>query len=141
MQYAWHDIFNFLTRPSLKLSKMLQQYHALYWQLDYLSHDPDKSCPKMRIHIFLLRLSKRTMWKKVHFGRTMHCLPQRLKSTCFEFFFELKVPIARRPSTRKNFKILILVFKVIICMQPPKHTFEIGFYFLRFSSLWNVTDF
>ena len=30
-------------------------------------------------------------WKKVHLGRTMHCLPQRLKSTFFEIFSSLQV--------------------------------------------------
>ena len=28
---------------------------------------------------------------KIHFGRTMHCLPQRLKSTFFEKLFERRV--------------------------------------------------
>ena len=35
-------------------------------------------------------------------------------------------------------KTLILVFEIIV--QPPKHTFEIGF-FLRVSSLWNFSYF
>ena len=40
----------------------------------------------------------------------------------------------RRPGVNKKFqKTLILVFEVIV--QPPKHTFEIGFFFLRFSIL------
>ena len=35
--------------------------------------------------------------KKVHFGRTMHCLPQRLKSTFFEIFSSLRVSFGDPP--------------------------------------------
>ena len=56
------------------------------------------------------------MRKKVHFDRTKHLLPQRLKSTFFENFW--------------NFfsKNMILVFEVIV--QPPKSTFKIGILFV-----------
>ena len=64
-------------------------------------------------------------------GRTMHCLPQRLRSMFFENFSSGGSP-KETHSEEKNFqKTLILVFYVIL--QPPKHTFEIGFFstFLR----------
>ena len=66
----------------------------------------------------------------------MHCLPQRLKST----FFEKNLNRASGPEetsrvivvlmVSKNFKkTLMLAFEVIV--QPPKHTFEIGIFFVR----------
>ena len=61
------------------------------------------------------------MWKKVYFGRTIHCLPQRLKSTFFEIFPSGGYP-RRRPGVKKKFqKTLILVFEVIV--QPVKTHF------------------
>ena len=55
--------------------------------------------------------------KKVHFGRTMHCLPQSLKSTLFEKNLsgqgEQGVKIIFQ-------KLFILVFEVI--MHPPNQT-------------------
>ena len=59
--------------------------------------------------------------------------PQRLTSTFLE---KVRVEGYRRgPGVKKKFqKMLILVFDLIV--QPPKHTFEIGFFSL-FSSLWS----
>ena len=73
--------------------------------------------------------------EKVHFGRTMHCLPrpQGQKTMFFEIFSSGG---SRRPRVKKKFqKALLLVFEVI--PQPPKSkpTFEIGIFFPRFSSL------
>ena len=61
-------------------------------------------------------------------------LPQRLKSTFFEIF---RVEGSRRrPGVKKKLsKTLLLVLEVIV--QPPKHTFEIGF-FSCFSALGYV---
>ena len=56
-----------------------------------------------------------------HFRRTMHCLPQRLKSTYVWNFFE-RSRCEGVSGVRKNFKqLLILVFEVIV--QPPKTHF------------------
>ena len=59
----------------------------------------------------------------------MHCFPQRLKSMFFEknqvkgTFSTLR----REPGLKKLFqKMFHLVFEVIA--QPPKHTYEIGFF-------------
>ena len=41
--------------------------------------------------------------KKVHFGRTMHCLPQRLKSTFFEKISSGWSPSEGNLEQRKNF--------------------------------------
>ena len=49
----------------------------------------------------------------------MHCLPQKLKSTLFEIFFERSVQGQR--SEKKFQTMLILVFDVIV--QPPKTIF------------------
>ena len=37
-------------------------------------------------HNYITNIVRDTTRKKVHFGRTMHCLPQSLKSTFFEIF-------------------------------------------------------
>ena len=50
-------------------------------------------------------------------------LPQRLKSTIFEFFFREEQPRRSHRNEKKFQKQLILVFEVIV--QPPKHTFQI----------------
>ena len=82
-------------------------------------------------------VGKRAQWAKtrkiVHFGRTMHCLPQKLKSTGFFFnFFEWMVSEGNREG-RKNFKNAD--YSLSGCgnrAKPPKHIFEIGFIF----ALW-----
>ena len=46
-------------------------------------------------------------------------------------------PKLRRPGEKK---MLILVFDVILIVQPPKHTFETGIFLPRFSSLCSTTQ-
>ena len=51
--------------------------------------------------------------KKIHFGRTMHCLPQRLKLMFIEIFSS--GGCSRGPGVKKFFqKTFILVFEVIV---------------------------
>ena len=48
--------------------------------------------------------------EKVHFSRTMHCLPQRLNWTLIEKKFECKIPEAREPRVKKKIFFLIFLF-------------------------------
>ena len=57
---------------------------------------------------------------EIRFRGTIHCLPQRLKSTFFCYFFRMEGLFLRGPGVKKFFqRTLILVFEVI--MQPPKY--------------------
>ena len=53
------------------------------------------------------------MRKKVHFGRTMHCLPQMLKSTFFEKKFKWSGPEGGYGMKKKQ-NTLILAIEVIV---------------------------
>ena len=71
-------------------------------------------------------------WKKVHFGKTMQCLPQRLKSTFFEIILNGVVP--KGPDEwRTNFK------KVDFSLWGNRATTQTHIwnwiFFLRFSLL------
>ena len=61
--------------------------------------------------------------KNVHFGRTMHCLPQRLKSTIFEIFHSLRVPFGNPPLENIS-KMLIFSLWGKQCIVLPKWTFS-----------------
>ena len=61
--------------------------------------------------------------KKVHFGRTMLCLPQRLKSTFFDIFPSGVFPKGTQSEEKISKNVDFSLFE-----EPPKHTFEIGIF-------------
>ena len=65
----------------------------------------------------------------MQFEETMHYLPQRLKLKVFFLNFSNRAaPIEGDSGVMKKFqKTLILAFELVV--QPPKHTFEIAFFY------------
>ena len=74
-----------ISRPN-SAAQPYTPYPRLYWRIKNELMKVETKKVIQSVFTFLYKYDWAKTWKKVHFGRTMHCLPQRLKSTFLEIF-------------------------------------------------------